>query len=226
MGEAIGEILTPAIGVALSPIPIVAVILMLFSAKAKTNGPAFVGGWLAGILVVVGLVLIFADPANVSSDAGGPSTTASVIQLALGVLLLLFAVKQWKGRPHGDEEPKMPKWMATIDKTTPIMAVGLGAFLSGINPKNLIFNLSAGTSIVSVGASTGGEIAAMIVYALLASLSVGVPVIWYLLAPESAGKSLEKMRVWLVHNNAIVMAVLFLLIGINIIGKGISGLAS
>ena len=226
MGEAIGEILTPAVGVALSPIPIVAVILMLFSAKAKTNGPAFVGGWLAGILVLLGLVVIFADPANVSSSDGKPSTTASVIQLVLGVLLLLLAAKQWKGRPHGDEEPTMPKWMATIDKTTPIMADGVGAFLSGVNQKNLIFNLSAGTSIVSVGTSTGGEIAAMIVYALLASLSVGVPVVWYLAAPESAGKALEKIRVWLVHNNAIVMAVLFLFLGVNIVGKGISGFFS
>lgn len=226
MGEAIGEILTPAVGVALSPIPIVAVILMLFSAKAKTNGPAFVGGWIAGILVIEALVLIFADPANVSGENGNPSTTASVIQLVLGILLLLLAVKQWRGRPKGDEEPKMPKWMATIDKTTPIMAVGLGAFLSGINPKNLIFNLSAGTSIVSSNASTGGQIATVIIYALLATLSVGVPVIWYLAAPDSASKALEKARVWLVHNNAIVMAVLFLLIGVNIIGKGISGLAS
>ena len=226
MGEAIGEILTPAVGVALSPIPIVAVILMLFSAKAKTNGPAFVGGWRGGFLAVVGLVLFLPAPANVSSSDGKPSTTASVIQLVLGVLLLLLAAKQWKGRPHGDEEPTMPKWMATIDKTTPIMAVGLGAFLSDVNPKNLIFNLSAGTSIVSVGTSTGGEIAAMIVYALLASLSVGVPVVWYLAAPESAGKALEKIRVWLVHNNAIVMAVLFLLLGVNIVGKGISGLFS
>ena len=120
----------------------------------------------------------------------------------------------------------MPKWMATIDKTTPLVALGLGAFLSGVNPKNLIFNLSAGTSIVSSDASTSEQIATVIIYALLASLSVGVPVVWYLLAPESAGKALEKFRVWLVHNNAIVMAVLFLVLGISIVGKGITGLSS
>ena len=195
MGSAIGQTLPMAVVVGLSPIPIVAVILILVTERARVNGPAFVIGWVVGLAI-------------------------------LGTVVLLLAVKQWKGRPHGDEEPKMPKWMATIDKTTPIMAVGLGAFLSGINPKNLIFNLSAGTSIAGAGASTGGEIVAMIVYALLATLSVGVPVIWYLADPESAGKALEKMRIWLVHNNAIVMAVLFLILGVNIIGKGISGLAS
>jgi threonine/homoserine/homoserine lactone efflux protein len=191
MGEAIGEILAPAIGVSLSPIPIVAVILMLFSARAKTNGPAFVVGWLAGILIVVSLVLVLADPAGATSDDDGPSTVASTIQLVLGAGLLLLGLKQWKGRPQGDEEPAMPKWMASIDKTTPLVAIGLGAFLSGLNPKNLIFDIAAGTSIASSGASTSEQIIAMLVYALLATLTVGVPVVWYLVAPDSASKELE-----------------------------------
>ena len=37
----IGDILPMAIGVAISSVPIIAVILMLFSAKAKSNGLAF-----------------------------------------------------------------------------------------------------------------------------------------------------------------------------------------
>ena len=40
-GEGIGEVLTFAIGVAISPVPIIAVILMLFSQRARVNGPVF-----------------------------------------------------------------------------------------------------------------------------------------------------------------------------------------
>jgi hypothetical protein len=54
------------------------------------------------------------------------------------VLLLLVALREFRSRPRGDEEPQMPKWMATIDKTTPAAAVGLAALLSGANPKNLL----------------------------------------------------------------------------------------
>lgn len=226
MGAAIGEILAPAIGVALSPIPIVAVILMLFSAKAKTNGPAFVLGWLAGIIIATGIVLLLADPAGVSSDAGGSSTTTGAIQLILGALLLLLAIKQFKGRPHADEEPKMPKWMATIDKTTPLVALGLGAMLSGLNPKNLIFNIAAGTGIASSGATSTEQFVVMLIYALLATITVGGPVVWYLVAHDSAAKSLDKMRIWLVHNNAVVMAVLLLVLGVSLVGKGITGVFS
>ena len=49
MGEAIGQSLPLAIGVALSPIPIIAVVLMLTTPRARANGPAFVLGWLVGL---------------------------------------------------------------------------------------------------------------------------------------------------------------------------------
>ena len=62
----------------------------------------------------------------------------SWVKIALGVLLLLVAARQFRSRPHGDDQPQMPKWMATIDKTTPVAAVGLAAVLSGANPKNLL----------------------------------------------------------------------------------------
>ena len=56
MIHAIGEILPLAIGIAISPLPIIAVILMLTTPKARTNGPAFLAGWLLGLVVVAGVV--------------------------------------------------------------------------------------------------------------------------------------------------------------------------
>ena len=44
MGSAIGEVLPFAIGVAISPIPIIGVILMLFSERARQNGPSSPAG--------------------------------------------------------------------------------------------------------------------------------------------------------------------------------------
>jgi hypothetical protein len=56
MGEAIGQSLPLAIGVALSPIPIIAVVLMLTTPRARANGPAFVLGWLLGLGLVGAVV--------------------------------------------------------------------------------------------------------------------------------------------------------------------------
>src|SRR5206468_6462704 len=98
MTEAIGEVLTYAIGVAISPVPIIAVILMLFSARARVNGSMFLVGWAAA-LAVVSFVVYFASDA---ADAATDSTTSDTIswgQIVFGVLLLLLAARNWRSRP-------------------------------------------------------------------------------------------------------------------------------
>ena len=137
MGQAIGGSLPLAVGIALSPIPIIAVVLMLTSRRAKVNGPAFVLGWLIGLGIVGAIVLAVAGTGG-ASKSGAPATWVSWVKIVLGVLLLLVAFREFRSRPRGDEEPHMPKWMATIDNTSPPAALGLAALLSGANPKNLL----------------------------------------------------------------------------------------
>ena len=67
--DALGSVLAEAVGILMSPLPIVAVILMLFTARAKTNSFLFLLGWIVGLAVVGAIVLIVADGADVSTDA-------------------------------------------------------------------------------------------------------------------------------------------------------------
>ena len=221
MGEVIGQLLPTAVGVALSPLPIVGVILMLLSSKAKVNGPAFLIGWLLGLAIVVGGIVAFVNPDKLNKSDGNPSTLSGVLHLALGVLLLLLAVKQWKSRPADGKEAEMPKWMAKMQDATPMFALGMGALLSGLNPKNLIFDIAAASSIVAGDLTSSQQIVAVVVFMILASLTIGTPVIWYLVAGESAKGTLDKLRVWLVQNNAAIMCVLFLIIGAKLIGQAL-----
>ena len=92
LGEAIGNLLPAAIGVALSPIPIVAVILMLSTPRARSNGSAFAVGWVLGLLVVSNVVLVVASGADDPDSAS--STTSSTVTLLLGVLFLVMAARQ------------------------------------------------------------------------------------------------------------------------------------
>lgn len=48
MGDAIGSTLGYAVGIAVSPIPIAAVILMLFSGRARVNSVSFMFAWVVG----------------------------------------------------------------------------------------------------------------------------------------------------------------------------------
>lgn len=126
MGAVIGDLLPLALGVAVSPVPIIAIILTLLAPRAGPASAGFGIGWLLGIVVVTGVVLLIASGAGVGGTSSDPSTAASWIKLVLGVLLLAVGVRQWRGRPKGDDPAPLPKWMSAIDGVTPVKALGLG----------------------------------------------------------------------------------------------------
>ena len=221
MGQVIGDILPTAIAVAISPLPIIAVILMLFTADARRNGTAFLGGWIGGLAVAGAIVLAVASAADLSQSDGEQPTAAGVIKLALGVLLLALAYRNWSTRPKAGDEPEMPGWMAAIDEFSAAKSAGLAAVLSGVNPKNLALTVAAAITIAGGGLSTGQEIGALAVFVALASLTVAAPVVFYLAAGDGAEEPLDRAKRWLVQNNATVMAVLLLIIGLKLAGDGI-----
>ena len=223
MGKAIGGSLPLAVGIALSPIPIIAVVLMLTSRKAKVNGPVFVLGWLIGLGIVGAIVLSLAG-AGGASKSGSPAIWVSWVKIALGLLLLLVALRQFRGRPHGDEQPQMPKWMATIDKTTPPAAFGLAAVLSGANPKNLLLAVAGGAAISQTGIPGGQQAIAYLIFALIGTLGVGIPVVIYFVMGARSEKLLAGLKDWMTQHNAVIMSVLCLVIAAKLIGDGISGL--
>ena len=110
MGSVIGEILPLAVGIAISPIPIIAVILMLLSPHAKGTSVGFMIGWLAGSVVAIVLFTLLSSV--ISKGTGGPSPIGAVIKIIVGALLLFLALKQWRARPAKGEQPTMPKWMS------------------------------------------------------------------------------------------------------------------
>jgi threonine/homoserine/homoserine lactone efflux protein len=220
MTGVIGEILPLALGIAISPIPIIAAILMLLSPKAKGTSLGFLLGWVLGIVVAV---VIFTLLAAVLPHGGGDQSQPVVgtVQIILGVLLLLLAGKQWRSRPTGNTEPPLPKWMAAIDTMTVVRALILGFVLSALNPKNLLMGVAAGVAIGSGGLTGGESVVPIVIFTVIAASTVFVPVLAYFVAADRMAGPLETLRAWLVHNNATVMAVLLLVIGVVLIGKGI-----
>jgi threonine/homoserine/homoserine lactone efflux protein len=224
MGDAVGQVLVLGIGVAVSPVPIIAVILLLVTPRARTTGPAYVLGWLFG-LSIVGAV-VFAVAPNATADSREPATWTGWLKLALGLGLVLLAVKDWRGRPQATDDAAMPKWMGAIDAFGPVKAGGTGVFLSALNPKNLLLSVAAATAIAATGIPAGQEAVAYGVFAALATLGVAAPVVIYFALGSRAAPLLERLREWMARNNAVIMAVLLLLIGVKLIGDGIGVLSS
>ena len=220
MTAVIGDILPLALGVAISPIPIIAAILMLLSPKAKGTSVGFLVGWVLGIIVAVTVFSLLSSIIP-EQDPDASKPVSGVIKLVLGGLLLLLAARQWRSRPKAGEEPALPKWMAAIDEMNAGRGLLLGFVLSAVNPKNLLLGAAAGVSIGTGGLTVGEATIVIAVFTLIAASSVAIPVISYLVASARMAGPLEALRGWLVHNNATVMAVLLLVIGVAVIGKGL-----
>ena len=223
MGQGVSEVLPFAVGVAIVPIPIIAVILMLFSRRARVNGPLFLLGWAAGLTVAFGAVYALSDAGDVATDSTA-SDSVSWGTLVLGVLLLLMAVRSWQKRPAPGVTPPLPKWMAGMDAIAPGKALGLGVGLSAANPKNLILVIGAATGLAQLGLSTGDAIVGLIVFVVIGSLSVAGPVAYYFAGGETAARTLDELKGWLATNNATVMAVLFLVFGAVLVSNGLAPL--
>jgi threonine/homoserine/homoserine lactone efflux protein len=223
MGQVIGEYLPLALGVAISPIPIIAVILMLFSDRARTNSLAFLVGWIVGIVVAMTILLGVASTQDLSTG-GQPSDTSSWIKLILGLLLIVGAAGQWRKRPKPGEDPTMPGWMTKIDTMKPGAALGLGFLLAAVNPKNLLLIAAAAVTISQAGLSSTDQAIVVGVFTLIGASTVAVPTLGYLFLGAKAQPKLDAAKVWLSANNTTVMAVLLLVIGVTLFGKGLGAL--
>ena len=215
----IGDLLPSAIAVALSPIPIVAVVVVLGAQRARTAGPAFALGWVAGLLAVSVIVVLL-----VGSDADGDGDEPALdwLLLGIGVLFLLMAAKQWTKRPKRGEEPETPGWMATIDSATPARAALLGAALSGANPKNLALTLTAAASIAEAGLDGTDTAIAIAAFVALGSATVAGAVLFYLVAGARAERPLAAVKRFMSGNSAVIMTVVLLLLGLKLVGDGLA----
>ena len=217
MGTAIGELLPLAIGIGISPTTITATVLMLLSnAKSRTVGLLL--GCLVGVGGAVALSALLSTLLPIQGS-GRSSPEAGVIKLVAGALFLILAVSQWRGRPETGERAELPKWMTAVDSMTPARALVLGVVLSAVVPKNLLLALSAGVIVGEAGLSVGEAAVVILVFTVIATSTVAVPVVAYLVAPARMSGPLEQLREWLVDNSVTIMVVVLLVIGVLMIGN-------
>ena len=225
MGQALGTILPLAVAIAIFPVPVIAVVLFVGSDRGRAKGTAFVLAWLAGLLAVGAIVLLLEGGADARED-GRPATWVDVVLLCLGLVLLALAVKQWRGRPGAGEESPTPGWMRTLDDFTAAKAGGAGFALTALNPKNVLLVVAAATEIAEFGLPAGEQATVLLVFVLIASLGVLTPLVLSVALGDRSREPLDALRGWMARHNAVIMAVLFVLIGAKLIGDAISGFSA
>jgi threonine/homoserine/homoserine lactone efflux protein len=189
------------------------------------NGPAFVLGCALGTAVVGATVLVVAAGAS-ASESGAPATWVPVLELVLGLLLLLFALKQWRARPRAGETTPTPKWMSALAGFGPPKALGAGVVLTALNPKNLVLTVAGAAAIAQTGIPAGEQAVALAVFIVIACIGVATPVVIAFAMGDRARELLEGIQNWMARNNTVIMVVILALIGVKLIGDAISGFSS
>jgi threonine/homoserine/homoserine lactone efflux protein len=224
MGAVIGDLIPLAVGVAISPISIIAVILMLFAPNATRTSAGFVVGWVVGIVVATVVFILIGSAVGVGGSGSQPSTGASWIKLIVGVGLFILGLREWRHRPAPGKGDDLPGWMSAIDKLNATKATGVGFGLATVNPKNLAVTIAAGVAIADGHLSVGQEVVAVAVFTVIAVSTVVGPAIAYWAAAARMREPLDRLKTWLAAHNADVMGTVLVVIGAVLVGKGIGGL--
>jgi hypothetical protein len=214
---AIAYSLPMAIGIALSPLPFAAVVTILLSER-PANSPAFLLGWIMGILAIGGVVFLIP---GLDTARGEPTPLSGWVKLILGGILLVYALWRWYQRSSDSEPVEAPKVLTSMDSISASRTVVTGFLLSVFNPKNLVLTFAGAATIDASMATPLQQGIALIIFASVSSLSVIVPIIGYTLFTAQAKILLIRCKEWLIRNNVRVMAVLMFVFGALIIGSGL-----
>ena len=210
-----------AVALALSPFPIITVLLVLLSPAGRAAGLAFPTGRVLGVGAVLGVAAAVSDVFARSEEA---SPVVSVLRLLVGGALLVLAVRTWRARPRSEQEATLPGWMTPLTASSPARAAGVALLLSVANPKELVMGIAAGISIGAAGLPLGATLVVVLWCTVVACASIAAPVIAFVIAPERARGALERTRTQLVRHNDAIISVVLLVIGVALIGGGLSGL--
>jgi len=208
-----------AMGLAIgaSPLGIVAVILLLDTRHPLRNAVSFALGW-ASVIAAIGLlsVKLFPPPAG----SAPPPTWASVTEGLVGLALLIAGLVQWRRRSGSTAAAASePGWMKRLRGIGPVLSFCLGAFLPTYA---LVF--PAVQRIEEAHLPSGQAIGAFVVFLLLATIGLIVPIALYVFRPESSAATLERWRMWLLANQRAAAAVLLFVVGASLALRGVQGL--
>ena len=223
--DAIAETLLPAVASAISVVPILVVVVVLTAKGGRSKAGVFVLFWFLALTMIVFVVASVGAGWTVDEEAAEPSASGGWVQLVLGVLLLWFAVGQWRSRPRDGEEPLTPGWSKTVDQASVVKTGALGGLLGGVNVKNLPLAVGVGISLAQADLSAGQDLVVAVVYGAVASLGVLAPLLVAMVMGDRSDSVIEAMRVWLIANNNVIMAVIMLLLGVSFVGDGLAVVA-
>jgi hypothetical protein len=209
----LGQTLPYALGILLSPLPVIPVLFMLLGPRPRQSSIGYVLGWCCGVAFFTELFVL------ISVFISGIKTTPhwlSWVFVALGIALLVLAIRRWRVR---HEPTPLPGWMTALETASPAKAFGLGFVLTIVSSP--VFLIGAGLTIGVASQSATKDALDVLTFTVIASGLVILPVVLYLIAGKSVASALLASKQWLEKNYATVSTVILFAFGVIILMKGL-----
>ena len=203
------------VAIALDPLPLTAFLVVLPSKRGVVKGAAFVSGWLVSLAIVV-TVTVLATGNNPPEPNTASSMAALAVKIAMGVLLVVIAVRRIRARNRPKPPKKPPKWQEHVDSMSPWFALGLAPALQ---PWALIG--AGAATVVEAKVSSWQSFLALFGFCVLASASYLAMEIYAALRPDKSQALLARLKSWIEAHTDQVIIVGSLILGIWLIARDI-----
>jgi hypothetical protein len=209
------DLIIIGLAITLEPIPLTAFMLILLAKGGTRKGAAFIFGWLLSLAVVVAVTVLVTGNKPPKPNTA-PSLAALAAKLAIGVLLILIAVRQRRrmGKPRPPK--KQPKWQTGLDNMSPWFAIGLAPL---VQPWGLV---AAGVAvIVEAKLSSWESYVTLFLFCVVATAVYIALELYAGFRPERAQALLGKIREWIDSHTDQVIIVVSLALGLWLVGKSL-----
>jgi Sap, sulfolipid-1-addressing protein len=203
------EVLPLAITMMAGP-QIMSAIIFVTHPRAVRMSLAFIAGVAIGVTLGVtitrGLASLLGSSASLG-DSGDTGSAGTIIQVALVLLLIASAIRNYVKR--ATIEP--PKWLGALMEADEKKAFALGLLLLTIFPSDAIVLLTVGANLEQNGLSVIDALPFIGLTILIAAL----PFLAYVLFHRRAIRAMPKVRDWMNANSwmiNIIVCVIFILL--------------
>jgi hypothetical protein len=215
--DAINHSLPMAFGIAASPSPIIAIMILMMTSRAKSNAITFLIGWISG-LMLVGLIVIFLP--GLLGGAFKSSHNTGFIRIILGSFFLILSFFVARQIPPKGQKAAPPRWLEKLDSFSFRESFAFGFFFSVPNIKNASLVVAGMTTVVNQELDMGQKVIISILFCLVASLGVLIPPGIYLLFQTKAEHLFGTLKRWLISKRALILFLILIIFGVLWIYQG------
>lgn len=214
------HVLFYALIAAASPLALAATLVVIRHERPRTNGIAFLTGFLVGSVLATALALAVGTAAEANIDSH--QTVATVLALLLGLALIVAGFKERnKPQPAPDAQPGGGQILQRLAGVGPVTASTIAGFLGFGGPKRLVLTFLAMSLVTAANVGDVDRVVLPVVFVVVASLVVSMPIGYVIVGGNRAFPRLHRLEHWLTSHSEVLRVRLALGLGAILVADSV-----